>query len=148
MSNLWNLVVTYVFIRELFPTPPSPRRITLKSDDFPAILNLKSFDFRSLICSVQASSLSLGLLGRLTQTLGAGGGEEIHRCAKLIIGVQEVSPGHPEDVWESPAGLSRCKEESKRVGDPTGWTRWRCFSGPNSSCSCPASGEQHQATIS
>lgn len=122
IHTISNLLVTYVFVRELFPIPPSPRRITLKSNAFPAILNLKIFHFRTLTCSMQTSSLSLGLLGRFTQTLGARGGEEMQCCATLIIEVQEVSLSHTEDIWESPAGLFRCKEESKMVGDPTGWT--------------------------
>jgi hypothetical protein len=44
-----NLLVTYLFIRELLPTPPSPRRIILKRDDFPAIINKVSFDLESLV---------------------------------------------------------------------------------------------------
>lgn len=43
-----NFLATYLFIKELFRTPPSPKIITLKSDDFPAIITLKDFDLRTL----------------------------------------------------------------------------------------------------
>ena len=95
-----NLLDTYLFIRELFPTPPSPRRITLKSDDFPNILNLKISDFRTLNCSVQILSLSLGLSGRSTWTRTAG--KAVHHCARRIIGAQGVSRGHTQEAPGAP----------------------------------------------
>lgn len=99
-----NLLVTYLFIRQLFPTPPSPKRITLKSDDFPAIVNVKSFGFRTLNCSTQSS------LSPSVEKIHSNDREKIfHHNARLIIGVQEISHGHT-DLW---AGPSECNETER-----------------------------------